>query len=480
MKKNGMKKIKILSVTCLIFLKSIPLWAFNMVPSNSYYYYKLDGGSAINMPPVTKQHEIKVGGWVGSNLGFTCGGFNPAISMRNYLNDTKNSVEGLEGDVLNSATAAIGSIPMFGLQKADPELYNLIQNSLTHGEDKFHFSMQDCRGSLAQIGNGKSPYQDWFSVSDSQGWLNYAKSAEKNQPVDINHATQEITKNKDHYGIPWVHPGQNSGGTEETQVPIRVIYDVVVTGYNVLVDRSRALDDKSAPPEGTSILTRYWKNPEEAGEWAQLVLGDVTISSNTEKDETHPGIGLTTLIQTCPPEANNALTCAKTIREKFVQLVGRQDAPTAEELEAVSAENMIITPDVILAIRHETEEEQAISVNALAENIAIQNVTNEAFMLRRILIAGSQTKPVHNLSPALTTVQRTLQQLDEEIKNNLFEHTIRQTMMTNTVKTILSFDENRKAQLLSAETQAQKPLLQEGALYKQEGAKIKESAHDGQ
>jgi integrating conjugative element protein (TIGR03755 family) len=470
--KKHMKKIGILSLTSLVLVCVTPLWALNMVPANSHYYYSLNGGSAVSMSPVTKQHEIKVGGGMNSNLGFTCSGFNPAISMQNYLNNMQNSVEGLDRDVLGSLTAAVGSAPMLGLEKANPELYNLFQNAMTHGEDRFHLSMQDCQGSLAQIKNGKSPYEDWFSVSDSQGWLNYAKAAEKNQPVDINNATQAMTKNRDQYGVPWVHQGQNSGGTQEAQAPIRVIYDIVVAGYNVLVDSNRALDDPSAPPEASSDLTRYWKKPSEAGEWAELVLGDVTISSRTHADDTHPGVGLTTLLQICPPSANNALTCTKTIKEKLVQLVAQSGYPTAEELQAVSSEEVMITPDVILAIRNKTKEEQAISVQALAENVAIQNLTNEGLMLRRILIAGSQTKPVHNLNPALIAVQRTLNELDQDIKNSLFEQEIRQKMMMNTVKTILNSEENHKAKALSAHEETEKPLMKEGAIYKNEGESL--------
>jgi integrating conjugative element protein (TIGR03755 family) len=388
----------------------------------------------------------------------------------------QSSVEGLSHDVLGSLTAAVGAAPMLGLEKANPELYNLFQNAMTHGEDRFHLSMQDCQGALAQIKNGKSPYEDWFSISDSQGWLNYAKAAEKNQAVDINHATQEITKNRDQYGMPWVHPGQNSGGAQGNQAAIRVIYDVVVAGYNVLVDTHRSLDDQSAPLDNTSELTHFWKKPDEAGEWAQLVLGDVTISSRANADETHPGVGLTAILQTCPLHANNELTCVHILREKLVQLVSQKGYPTADELQSVSSEGVVITPDVIAAIRNKTKEEQAISINALAEDAAIQNSINEALLLRRILIAGSQTQPVHNLSPALNTVQRTLNDLDQDIKNVLFEQEVHQKMMMNTLKTILTSDENSQVKALAEHEETEKPVMRAGAIYKNEGAEY----HDGQ
>src|SRR5690349_17543365 len=112
--KKIMKKIGMRSITCICLAVVSPLWALNMVPANSNYYYSLNGGSAVSMPLVTKQHEIKVGGGMSSDLGFTCSGFNPAISMQNYLNNMQNSVEGLDRDVLGSLTAAVGSAPMLG------------------------------------------------------------------------------------------------------------------------------------------------------------------------------------------------------------------------------------------------------------------------------------------------------------------------------------------------------------------------------
>ena len=51
----------------------------------------------------------------------------------------------------------------------------------------------------------KSPYQDWFSISDSNGWMNHAKAAAQGQDVDINTARTDTTKKGPEYGVQWVH-----------------------------------------------------------------------------------------------------------------------------------------------------------------------------------------------------------------------------------------------------------------------------------
>ena len=305
-----MKKI----LPLILLTLSVNSYALNIVPSNSNYYYQLGGGSDISMPPVTDQQEITIGGDVNTNLGFTCNGFNPAISISNTFNNMKESIEGLRGDIVDSATAAVGTLPMYILEKASPELYNLLQNTIINAQDRFHISMKSCQDSLNEIKNDKSPYQDWFSVSDSQGWLNYSKAAQQGQDVDINNSVKQIAKDPQKYGMPWVHKGQNSGGSQGNQMPIKVISDVVIAGYNVLLNANRALDDQSPAPQN-SQLARYWQTPKQASNWAQLVLGDITISA--KNDTTHSGVGLTTIMQTCPAAADNDLTCVKNIAQKL-------------------------------------------------------------------------------------------------------------------------------------------------------------------
>ena len=288
-----MKKL----LPCFLLMLMIQrVYAMDIIPSNSHYYYQMGGGSDVSMPPVTDQQNITLGGDMNTNLGFTCNGFNPSVSLSNTINNIEESTQGLQQNVVNSATSAVGSMPMYLLSKSNKDLYNLIQNTMTGAEDTFHISMNSCQDALNQIRENKSPYQNWFGVSDSQGWLNYAKEAQQGQAVDINDAKQQITKDPQQYGIPWIHKGQNSAGTNGNQVPIRVIYDVVVAGYNTMVDPTLPLDAKDTHADQNSGLARYWKTANEAGNWAKLVLGDITISARDNADQTTRGTGLMTMV----------------------------------------------------------------------------------------------------------------------------------------------------------------------------------------
>lgn len=457
--------IKKTLVVAILF--SQQAFAIDIIPSNSGDYYRLGGGSNISMPAITNQQKITIGGEINTNLGYSCTGFNPAISITNTLNNMKESIQGIQDNLLQSATSAIGTLPMYLLKKANPDAYNMLQNTFSHAMDTFNIKMKSCQDGLNDINKGKSPYQDWFSISDSQGWLEASKRAEAGDDVDINQTQKELTKDPGKYGVPWIHEGKNSGGTVGDQVPINVVNDVVVAGMNVMLDPNRPLDSETVAPKDTE-LHRYWKTPKEAGAWSQLVLGDISISAKTNNDKTHAGVGLVTLLKKCPPLARNELTCANDIADKLRDIVSSQGYPSAAELKTVSVNDMVISPEVIFAIRNLSKEGQAVALSKLSQDVALQNLVDQALLLRRILIAGTQTKPVHNLTPALDMVKTVVADLDQDIKHLLFVHDIKQRLMTNTIQTLLAHEERLQAQSMMRNEATQTPAMNNGAVYKSE------------
>lgn len=464
--KTGNKKI-IVTSAILLFMSG-RCFSLDIIPANSNYYYKLNGGSVISMPPASNQTVIVINGDANTNLTYSCSGFNPAVSIANTFNNLENSMQGIPQEVIGSATGALVALPMYLLSKSNKDLYNLLENTIQGGSEAFRFSTQSCQGALSEIRNGKSPYQDWFSVSDSQGWLNSAKQAQQGQPIDINTARTAITQNPEQYGVPWVHSGQNSAGTIGTQVPIKVIYDVAIAGFNVMVDPSLPLDEKTTAAPTDSGLSTYFKTANDAGEFARLVLGDVTISARQTFDQTDRSIGLMTIVQTCPVSATNNLTCAKTIAENLKVIVQETGLPTASQLKSISSNELMATPALIASIRNKDSEDQVIAISKWAQDVAIQNIVDESFMLRRILIAGSQTNAVQNLKPALTAVHHALSELNEDIQNILFQFKVRQTLMTNTAETILNDQSQSESAAITEQNKTQAPSKTNGAVYKQD------------
>lgn len=445
----------------------MPLYALDIIPSDSHYYYDMGGGSLFSNSSSSTSESITLGGTSSTNLGYSCD-FNPAISMTNAMEDIENSPEALSEEILGAATTAIGSFPMYVLEKASPELYNLLQNSMTESQDTFNLSTKSCQNALGDIRDGKSPYEEWFAVSDSQGWLDYSQSAASGNDVDVNTAQKTISQNSGEYGVPWVHDGANSGGTMGDQVPIKVLYDVTVAGYNILVDPlrlSRELDDIS--PADASYLTTYWETPAIAGEWGQLVLGDINISSDdgASASETHAGVGLLPLMTSCPQVGHFEKTCPAVIANNLWDLVEGSTQQTPDNLREVSANQLVISPQVIQALKNQTQEEQTISVNEISQEVALQNLTDEALDFRRVLIAGISVKQVQNLQPAKEHVKAAIEQLEQDIDDLTYDITKRKELMSNSLIKILDNDSLKTMDSQNQREEMPTEPMSHGAVY---------------
>ena len=440
-----------------------------LMPTKSDYYYKLGGDSDVFIPPINHDKTIVIGGDINADLGLmNCSLYNPAISVSNTLNDLKNSVSGMPEGVISNLKGSVAGFPLYKLQQAMPGLYNILENTSASAQNEFALKVQDCQAVKQTLENGQSPITSLVSVSDSQGWIDSLKRVKQGEQLDITQSAKNIAKHSDEYGLPWVHRNEgNSGG--KLQRPIKLINDVVIAGYNLLLTPSRSLDNVAPPSQNSqSHFVHYWKNPNLAAQWAVLVLGDIQISQ-TKDNAAHDavaGVGLSSLLQSCPKTASSS-TCAANVTQFLWQLVDKNIPTNEVNLRRISASNMLITEDIIIAIQHMTREDQILTVSKLGEEIAIQNLLDEAMMLRRILQAGFQIQEVQNLKPAQTMVRFALEKLDKDIHSLAFEHEVKRKMMTKTLNLIMDLRSKELANSLPDDTR-EESLVKDGAVYRGE------------
>ncbi len=442
--------------------------ASGLIPLKSANYYRLNGGSDLALPPISDGADFEVGGNVDANLGLSsCYNFNPALSISHTIGDLSQSIEGISGTLINNVTSAAMQMGMYELEKTDPKLYNLFQNAINGANETFHLHVVQCTDQLTK--NGQLNYSKWFSVADSNGWLSHTQAVAQGGDVDVNAASKDVAKKGPEYGVQWVHQAK-SGGSIGQQVPIKVISDVAMAGYNILVDPNRPLDDQDPPaPKANPELTRFWATPKQAGAFARLVLGDITITTKkSDQDQaTQAGVGLVSLLTACPATADGARTCVKTLRDHLVDWVTHPDqVPTPADLEKVSANALTITPEVVEGLRNLDGESRALYINRIAQDLAIQNLIDEALLLRRLLIAGSQAQVVQNLKPALAVIHDTIARLDKDIQNVLFEHQVRSQISSNTLANLMSQLKDHQIAAETGEGQAESSApVHNGAVY---------------
>lgn len=455
---------KKVTLSILLGMSAPSLFALNIIPSNSEYYYQMNGGSNFSLPPVTDQQSITIGGGLGGQA-FSCDGFNPALTILNGFNNLTNNLQAISQAAINNAQSMLLGMGLAKFAAIDPSGYSFLENAFKSLYDTFTMSEQTCQQTLDSLEQGKSPSQNWFTISDSQGWLNYSNANAQGQNVDITQASQNLATNPAAAGVPWFHSGQNSGGTTGNQVPIQVIYDVVVAGYNIEVDTSRPLDDQDPAP-ATSPLARYWTTPDQAGQWADLVLGNISISSNPSQQGSQGGVGLVTILNACPTAATNNLTCPNTIAQNLANIVGSPGEPQAQDLANVSSYGLNVTPDVIDTIRNMPTEEQTITISKMAQDVSFQNLIDEALMLRQILIAGMESQQVQNNQAAIDTINQVLANLQNDISDLKYESEVRSEVTSDTLQKILQVQSGQQgAALVNQSNQTPIPEMVNGAVY---------------
>jgi integrating conjugative element protein (TIGR03755 family) len=462
------------SILVLIVIFPVLSHASLIPTGNNPFYYRLGGG--LDIPKPANQSTTTIPLHVDSNvgLGYNCGVFDPNLSITNSLNDIAGSFQNVEEGVVQNATSAIAEFPLYAIARADPNLYNLLNNALLGARKDFELSTKSCEVMQSEIGRGQNPYTDWGSLSMGNDWK-YHMSLANNQNLslvsdtnlsgsdfntvngDINQVSKEVAKDNGANGVPWIH-GINAGGVG--QPVILVIHDTAVAGYNVILQSSRAYDDVSVPPQtnANDHLTSTWTNPALAANWIVNVLGDeeITTFANGAKEST-PGMGLL--------PANQKLTAS--ISEKLQNLISGQTPVTIENLKAVSAPGVMINAAVISAIKQKEPVTQAIIVNKLAQEIATAKIIDKALLAREILEEGSQVPAIYINTAAQHLIHQAISRLDDAMNNLLFNVKVRKELVSNTVTQLL---ENTQGEAISdsliQSSSKTKSILQNGAVKK--------------
>lgn len=463
-----MKQLFILTV-CLI---TTSIFASDVVPTggnNNTLYYRMGGGSDFALPPVQDTHTINLN--ANSNLGpgYMCGAFNPALSISNSLNELKNSEDNVEQSILTNATGSLIEMPMYFLAQANPTAYNMINNALVKIHEQISLSTKSCQDVRNQITAGKNPYQDWATLSVGDQWKQHL-SLTANGQEDINDAKTDVDQHAGNNGVSWVQgstdsndSGFHAGGLN--QPPIHVIADTVKAGYNAMLMRD--LNDSSPAPKGSDLADEF-PQPSDAQAWVTNVVGDQTIAicndpTCIKQQGGVSGRGLLPWITTCNDQNQNY--CADNIRTNLVNLISGKTAITKQNLENVSASNLVISPQVITAIQNMDPTQQSIVTGKLAQEVATQKIVDRALVARNMLQTGSQVPVISSNQPAQKVVYQAIQNLDKDIQSLAFESHVRKQMMSDTLTNVLDYQTNQQGNAVGIpKVIPQQPLMENSAM----------------
>ncbi len=391
-------------------------------------YYRIGGGRHITIPPSLTITTINLS--ASASLGaLNCGRFDLGASVQASLDNIQNGVDNAMVAIEAAAGAAIANLPGYILQKANPGLYDLFQNALLRAQESFSLATKSCERMQYEISQNINPYDEWITLSRGDSWKRSIGIGEENI-----HEAEEDAEDGHNDGLTWVG-GIARGG--RNQAPIRVLSEVASAGLNILSDRAPETGDDL--PSGAP-LRQHFTGPGAVSEWVWDVLGDLEISVCDGCDKgALPGKGLIPHIE----------SEADAIAGQLSALVTGQNTPNRDNLSDVSAPGIVMTLQVIEAIRNQSASERSIIVQKLAQEIAEARIMEEAMVIRRLLLAGKKDGDISAVKMAVEEVDNALVELESEIQNVIFEKRVRGELIANTVIEVLLHDASKRRAALS-------------------------------
>lgn len=378
-------------------------------------FYQIGGGAAIMPPAIRKKpHELGIG--IGWKANLMCGNFDFKTTIKNQLNGVTEGFKDLYSNIIQSATGAVASLPAMIIQRANPQLYDILTNGMYQAKLDFDSLKTNCEEMSAKLADAVLDNQ-WIENAKLENYKSIASSEKDAKKAKKKSETENGDK-----GLTWVG-GQKKGGAG--QKPIELVKDVVEAGYNLGLQRSPL--DKSAvnDKQCDGLMCKEWKTPEEASTWVKEVLGDKTIStceSCDNKPKATAGTGLSPKIEKETIQTTTEL-----------EQVLNSDTLNAQDLANLSSSTVVVTRGLIEALRDDPDA--VVLATRLAQEIAISKVLEKALSARRLILAGMREPNVAASALAQKEMESELVKLDRDIEQIKMELEL-QTLFNKTSLTV--------------------------------------------
>ncbi|WP_444928282.1 integrating conjugative element protein (plasmid) [Microbulbifer sp. TRSA002] len=394
--------------------------------------YQIGGGYFSDAPTRVQTVPVLELG-VGWDMNMECGEFDPRISVSNQLNGITEGFRDMMDNIIQSATGAVASLPALAIQRANPGLYDLLQQGILQGKMDFEWAETSCEEmSRVLMGEQSFPFEKYKLSIKTNNWANEI-NASGGDAIRAKKALDDT--NHGNGGAEWAC-GVLKGGTG--QQPIRALSDVVQVGYNIMFDRVNSCATSTvgtADGQGTP-LWEYWNGPVTASNWSTRVLGDIEVRTCDGCKKMHgtPGKGLTYMHR----------DMTDVLMDDLEDLVTGATQLTWQNLNRVSAPpGVIINDTIIMAIRKRDSLGQGEMIRKLAGEIAYARLVEQGRLLTQLLRTGVKEPNIAAFEPAKLVVNDSIDQLQVELDQLDHEIKTRQAIAKETIVKIMGLEEKR-------------------------------------
>lgn len=389
-------------------------------------YYQIGGGVGYMAPPTRANSLTAAEFGIGWKANLTCGNFDIKTTVKNQLNGLTEGFKDLYSNVIESATGAVASLPAMIIQRANPQLYDILSNGVYQGKIDFSQLKTSCEAMSKKLAdttlNGR-----WSEMAD----LEKFKEITASEP-DANKAQKQRESAQGKDGVPWIG-GQKRGG--EGQNPIKLVEDVSKAGYNMLSNRNPTETENVTSGNCSGLLCQTWEKPVEMTEWLTHVIGEQTlITCQTDcgpKSKSQPGVGITPEI-----EKENIQTLVN------LQAALNMETPSSAVLAELSSPSVPVTRGLIEALKDDPDVE--VLSQRLSSEIAVSKTVGKLLLARRAILTGMKEPNVVNNNDAQTELKKILETIDSEIEQVRMEIDLQKSLTGNTALAILQSKEARQ------------------------------------
>jgi integrating conjugative element protein (TIGR03755 family) len=379
-------------------------------------YYHLGGTDAASRAPNATSLSLHLGLSGAARFNYSCGKFDATLSMQNTLNGFSKL-----GPVITGAVkAGIASLPMYILQRSQPGLYELIQTYIKNAQELVNMSFDSCEKMERA---STHPLDKYIAYALGEDWKKEATTGKG----DVVQAKQNVQTNDGSGGITWVF-GKNAGGKD--QLPAKLVSDTVTASYNLTMMQPTTASPLNNYTSTGTRLAKAFPTPAAAATYATDIVGELEIATCADA-----GV--------CPPKATKTAIGLERKTEDEIPVVRTQMAtvlattvPTTTDLDAASAPGVLLTRDLVDALRALPKAEQAIAVDKLGQEIALARTIDRALLIRQMLTTG-QTIPEALSEEVTSDIQAKIVQVNRAIDDLLYEVRVRREVVSASSTTLI-------------------------------------------
>lgn len=356
------------------------------VPAGDAGRYYLPGAAAgrDNINPSSYSQIFRVGAHFKAGFDMSCGDMNfyqnIQAEIKSLQYKMQNTIKAAQKSIMASISGAMTSFFQYTLMKINPTLGQLSTKTLDEQLELFNLKVKQCQDYEKDVQNGKNPLGEMVQIAVADQWKKTIGLVNSGA-ISLEEAESEIVKEAMKNGVQ-LADGKHYGG--ENQEPINLSKSLLTAGMNLVMARGDSSiwdSDFKATAEdikNNPILSEF-KSAKELYAFIESIYGGVETkmqadATNSQSVRTIPGKGY-------------ELKYVE-YRDQYILSLRQyvQNAIDRQQFEKDTRD--IIPPAEINDLRALPPYQQAVDIEARAQQYAIKRLRNNLLFAKQALKTG--------------------------------------------------------------------------------------------